>query len=94
MHRFNVLLYLGFVISFLLKNDNYHCTSVHHVNYKVRMFCQGDNITCYHMQVLTRYLLQKLFGPGVAKVTSNGSILYLDLPSNMVSLSLPLSSIL
>ncbi|XP_024018119.1 uncharacterized protein LOC112090617 [Morus notabilis] len=34
--------------------------------------------------VLTRYLLQKLFGPGIAGVTSNESILYLDLPSNMV----------
>lgn len=34
--------------------------------------------------VLTRYLLQKLFGPGIAGVTSDESILYLDLPSNMV----------
>ncbi|KAF3445700.1 hypothetical protein FNV43_RR10876 [Rhamnella rubrinervis] len=34
--------------------------------------------------VLTRYLLQKLFGPGIAGVTSNQAILYLDLPSNMV----------
>lgn len=34
--------------------------------------------------VLTRYLLQKLFGPGMANVTSDQSILYLDLPSNMV----------
>ncbi|CAK8561306.1 unnamed protein product [Lathyrus sativus] len=34
--------------------------------------------------VLIRYLLQKLFGPGVANVTSNHIILYLDLPSNMV----------
>ncbi|ONI34860.1 hypothetical protein PRUPE_1G502900 [Prunus persica] len=34
--------------------------------------------------VLTRYLLQKLFGPGVVGVTSNQTILYLDLPSNMV----------
>ncbi|XP_038716456.1 fluoride export protein 1-like [Tripterygium wilfordii] len=34
--------------------------------------------------VLTRYLLQKLFGPSVARVTSDQSILYLDLPSNMV----------
>ncbi|XP_021900722.1 uncharacterized protein LOC110816722 isoform X1 [Carica papaya] len=34
--------------------------------------------------VLTRYLLQKLFGPGVARLTSDQSILYLDLPSNMV----------
>ncbi|XP_065846875.1 fluoride export protein 1-like isoform X2 [Euphorbia lathyris] len=34
--------------------------------------------------VLTRYLLQKLFGPSVAGVTSDHSILYLDLPSNMV----------
>nr|KYP65558.1 UPF0695 membrane protein C977.11/PB8B6.06c family [Cajanus cajan] len=34
--------------------------------------------------VLTRYLLQKLFGPGVASVTSNQTILYLDLPSNMI----------
>jgi len=36
------------------------------------------------MQVLTRYLLQKLFGPGVAHVTSDQTILYVDLPSNMV----------
>ncbi|KAK7311569.1 hypothetical protein RJT34_09803 [Clitoria ternatea] len=34
--------------------------------------------------VLTRYLLQKLFGPEVANVTSNKTILYLDLPSNMI----------
>ncbi|KAK4274043.1 hypothetical protein QN277_017335 [Acacia crassicarpa] len=34
--------------------------------------------------VLTRYLLQKLFGPGVAGVTSDRTLLYLDLPSNMV----------
>ncbi|GAB4834863.1 hypothetical protein Ancab_033132 [Ancistrocladus abbreviatus] len=34
--------------------------------------------------VLTRYLLYKLFGPGVVGVTSDRSILYLDLPSNMV----------
>ncbi|XP_062107383.1 fluoride export protein 1 isoform X2 [Humulus lupulus] len=34
--------------------------------------------------VLTRYLLQKLFGPGTAGITSNESLLYLDLPSNMV----------
>ncbi|XP_027338972.1 uncharacterized protein LOC113852800 [Abrus precatorius] len=34
--------------------------------------------------VLTRYLLEKLFGPGVGDVTSNQSILYPDLPSNMV----------
>ncbi|XP_031252617.1 fluoride export protein 1 [Pistacia vera] len=34
--------------------------------------------------VLTRYLLEKLFGPSIAHVTSEGSILYLDLPSNMV----------
>ncbi|OIV97926.1 hypothetical protein TanjilG_12683 [Lupinus angustifolius] len=34
--------------------------------------------------VFTRYLLQKLFGPGNAAVTSNHTLLYLDLPSNMV----------
>ncbi|KAH7567861.1 hypothetical protein JRO89_XS07G0169200 [Xanthoceras sorbifolium] len=34
--------------------------------------------------VITRYLLQKLFGPSIANVTSDHSILYLDLPSNMV----------
>ncbi|KAM3689053.1 hypothetical protein ACJW31_09G017100 [Castanea mollissima] len=34
--------------------------------------------------VLTRYVLQKLFGPGVAGLTNNENILYLDLPSNMV----------
>ncbi|KAF8024862.1 hypothetical protein BT93_F1887 [Corymbia citriodora subsp. variegata] len=35
-------------------------------------------------KVLTRYILQKLFGPTVAGVTSDTTILYLDLPSNMV----------
>lgn len=40
------------------------------------------------MQVLKGYLLQKLFGPGVADVTSDQNILYLDLPSNMVCLFL------
>ncbi|KAL4605294.1 hypothetical protein ACB092_09G018800 [Castanea dentata] len=34
--------------------------------------------------VLTRYVLQKLFGPGVVGLTNNENILYLDLPSNMV----------
>ncbi|XP_054784152.1 fluoride export protein 1-like [Prosopis cineraria] len=34
--------------------------------------------------VLTRYLLQKLFGPKIAGVTSDQTILYPDLPSNMV----------
>ncbi|KAJ8771227.1 hypothetical protein K2173_026096 [Erythroxylum novogranatense] len=34
--------------------------------------------------VLTRYLLRKLFGPGIAGVTSDHSPLYSDLPSNMV----------
>lgn len=41
-----------------------------------------------NLQVLTRYLLQKLFGPGVGRVTSDQTILYLDLPSNIVCLSL------
>ena len=48
-------------------------------------------LTCHNVQVLTRYLLQKLFGPGVVGLTNNENILYLDLPSNMVSLSLSLS---
>ncbi|KAG9444009.1 hypothetical protein H6P81_015349 [Aristolochia fimbriata] len=34
--------------------------------------------------VLVRYLLQKLFGPSAADITSDHSSLYLDLPSNMV----------
>ncbi|XP_027343108.1 fluoride export protein 2-like [Abrus precatorius] len=34
--------------------------------------------------VLTRYILGKLFGPGVGRLTSDQTILYLDLPSNMV----------
>ncbi|KAF8026612.1 hypothetical protein BT93_F3181 [Corymbia citriodora subsp. variegata] len=34
--------------------------------------------------VLNRYLLQNLFGPRIAGVTSDQTILYLDLPSNMV----------
>ncbi|KAF2568652.1 hypothetical protein F2Q68_00023783, partial [Brassica cretica] len=33
---------------------------------------------------VTRYMLQKLFGPDVAQVTSDGSILFIDLPANMV----------
>ncbi|XP_058759495.1 uncharacterized protein LOC131632783 [Vicia villosa] len=43
-----------------------------------------EEIVTITMQVLTRYLLQKLFGPRVANLTSNHSILYLDLPSNMI----------
>ncbi|KAL5560520.1 hypothetical protein UlMin_036731 [Ulmus minor] len=38
-----------------------------------------------YMHVLTRYLFQKLFGSGVARVTSSHTLLYPDLPSNMVS---------
>lgn len=34
--------------------------------------------------VLTRYILQKLFGPGEIGATSDHSYMYLDLPSNMV----------
>ncbi|KAK7290728.1 hypothetical protein RIF29_05357 [Crotalaria pallida] len=34
--------------------------------------------------VLTRYLLQKLFGPGVAGATNDHTFIYLDLPSNLV----------
>ncbi|KAM7256740.1 hypothetical protein ACFE04_012481 [Oxalis oulophora] len=34
--------------------------------------------------ILTRYLLQKLFGPSIAHVTSDQSFIYLDLPSNLV----------
>ncbi|KAJ7959103.1 UPF0695 membrane protein C977.11/PB8B6.06c family [Quillaja saponaria] len=34
--------------------------------------------------VLTRYLLQRLFGPDIAGATSDQSYAYLDLPSNMV----------
>ncbi|XP_023913034.1 uncharacterized protein LOC112024655 isoform X2 [Quercus suber] len=34
--------------------------------------------------VLTRYVLQKLFGPGVAGLTNDENILYPDLPSNVV----------
>ncbi|XP_061367499.1 fluoride export protein 1-like [Gastrolobium bilobum] len=36
------------------------------------------------MGVLTRYILGELFGPRVGHVTSDQTILYLDLPSNMV----------
>ncbi|KAK9131789.1 hypothetical protein Scep_011317 [Stephania cephalantha] len=42
-------------------------------------------------KVITRYLLQKLFGPSVSHVTSDHSALYLDLPSNVVHLSPSLS---
>lgn len=34
--------------------------------------------------VLTRYLLQKLFGPGCLALTGDNTPLYLDLPSNML----------
>lgn len=37
------------------------------------------------MQVLTRYLLEKLFGPQVVGATSDNSYMYVDLPPNMVS---------
>ncbi|OVA11679.1 CrcB-like protein [Macleaya cordata] len=57
-----------------------------------------ENISCLvHLAVfgilgmLTRYSFQKLFGPSVFGVTSDETALYLDLPSNMVSLSLSLS---
>lgn len=43
------------------------------------------------MQVLSRYTLDKLFGPSVGNVTSDKTILYLDLPSNMVLTLLPSS---
>ncbi|KAG8633081.1 hypothetical protein MANES_18G074712v8 [Manihot esculenta] len=43
------------------------------------MVCSNDQ-----KKVLTRYLLQKLFGPSVAGVTGDHYPLYLDLPSNMV----------
>ncbi|KAK2973177.1 hypothetical protein RJ640_009807 [Escallonia rubra] len=49
--------------------------------------CNGTkrtNFSCAILQVLTRYLLQKLFGPGVVGATSDRSFIYLDLPSNMV----------
>lgn len=39
---------------------------------------------CGILGVLTRYLLQKLFGPGAVGATSDKSYMYLDLPSNMV----------
>ncbi|XP_020245188.1 uncharacterized protein LOC109823315 [Asparagus officinalis] len=35
-------------------------------------------------QVLTRYLLQKLFGPSLLALTGSNTPLYLDLPSNML----------
>ncbi|KAM4080689.1 hypothetical protein ACJW30_11G036600 [Castanea mollissima] len=49
-----------------------------------------DAIVCSKdkKQVLTRYVLQKLFGPGVAGLTNDENILYLDLPSNMKMLDL------
>ncbi|XWS21597.1 hypothetical protein CRYUN_Cryun30bG0067900 [Craigia yunnanensis] len=36
------------------------------------------------LQVLTRYLLERLFGPSIAGVTSSQTIVYPNLPSNMV----------
>ena len=50
-----------------------------------------NQLTFINMQVITRYLLQKLFGPMAGGVTTDHVILYLDLPANMVSLSLSLS---
>lgn len=55
------------------------------ISYQEAYLSNRYYLTCYTMQVLTRYLLEKLFGPGVAGVTSDQTILYLDLPSNMVS---------
>ncbi|KAG4389562.1 hypothetical protein GLYMA_06G110450v4 [Glycine max] len=53
-------------------------------------FCVSDLAVFVIVGVLKGYLLQKLFGPGVADVTSDQNILYLDFPSNMVCLFLPL----
>lgn len=39
-------------------------------------------------QVLVRYSLHKLFGPGIIGFTDDDTALYLDLPSNVVSLFL------
>ncbi|KAG4389560.1 hypothetical protein AAZX31_06G105500 [Glycine max] len=47
-------------------------------------FCVSDLAVFVIVGVLKGYLLQKLFGPGVADVTSDQNILYLDFPSNMV----------
>ncbi|PSS31790.1 Fluoride export protein [Actinidia chinensis var. chinensis] len=44
----------------------------------------ADHLGKEEERVLTRYLLQKLFGPGVVGATGDQSLLYLDLPSNMV----------
>ncbi|GAV84097.1 CRCB domain-containing protein [Cephalotus follicularis] len=52
--------------------------SLEYVSYRIYLSFFGI------LGVLTRYLLQKLFGPSILGVTSNQSILYLDLPSNMV----------
>ncbi|KAL9245532.1 hypothetical protein vseg_019174 [Gypsophila vaccaria] len=52
--------------------------SLEYISYLIHLAAFGI------LGILTRYLLQKLFGPSVAGVTSDASILYLDLPSNMV----------
>ncbi|XP_027914067.1 fluoride export protein 2-like isoform X2 [Vigna unguiculata] len=59
-----------------------HVSSIQHFHIgKLVEVCRN----CWTMlHVLTRYLLQKLFGPGVGNVTSNQTLLYLDLPSNMI----------
>lgn len=41
----------------------------------------------FYEQVFTRYLLQKIFGPSLLKLTGDDSALYLDLPSNIVCLT-------
>nr|XP_004499608.1 fluoride export protein 2-like isoform X2 [Cicer arietinum] len=51
---------------------------LHYASYLIHLAVFGI------LGVLTRYTLDKLFGPSVGHVTSDKTILYLDLPSNMV----------
>ncbi|XP_039132976.1 uncharacterized protein LOC120270039 [Dioscorea cayenensis subsp. rotundata] len=49
-----------------------------HISYLVHMAVFGI------LGVFTRYLLQKIFGPSLLKLTGDDSALYLDLPSNIL----------
>lgn len=48
--------------------------------FPIKLISQPD----HKKNVLLRYGLQKLFGPGIVGATSDHSYMYLDLPSNMV----------
>ncbi|KAG7980824.1 hypothetical protein I3843_05G203500 [Carya illinoinensis] len=86
-------------INFPLSTDAIVCSKDKTLDDKKELPKLLDYILCLiHLAVfgilglLTRYLLRKLFGPGVICLTSDKNILYLDLPSNVTILAIGLTT--